>query len=150
MCREQGGIPPRPPLSTVALSVVAGWMVAGLIILGTAVVRWPPVSSPLLTVVGWELTTIVAGALLALGGASVVAAAHPGVKLSTRWRVETAGAWLLVGGWTVYGILSWRSSGAWAVEVILVGHVVAGLLRVRDIRREERDTRALPPAKEAP
>ena len=37
-------------------------------------VRWPPVSSPLLTVVGWELTTIVAGALLALGGASVVAA----------------------------------------------------------------------------
>ena len=145
MCREQRGLP-RPALSTVALAVVAGWMLAGIIITGTAIVRWPPVSSPLLDVVGWELVTIATGVALAIGGALVMTAVHPELKLSTRWRIETSGIWLMGGGWLTYAILSWRSAHAAAVVVIMLGHVVAALLRWRDILREEHATRALPGA----
>ena len=140
---------PRPALAPVALAVVAGWMVAGVIIVGTALLSWPPVSSPLLSVVGWELVTVATGGALAVGGALVLTAAHPRLKLSTRWRMEISGVWLLGGAWVTYGMLSWRSAGAVAVVVIVAGHVVAALLRWLDIVREERATRALPGAEGA-
>lgn len=141
---------PRPAQSTVALAVVAGWMLAGIIITGTAIVRWPPVSSPLLDVVGWELVTIATGVALAVGGALVMIAAHPALKLSTRWRIETSGIWLMGGGWLTYAILSWRSAEAVAVVLIMAGHVAAAMIRWWDIRREERATRALPGAEGCP
>lgn len=137
---------PRPAQSTVALAVVAGWMLAGLAVIGSAVIHWPPVSSPLVSVVGWELVTIATGVSLMIGGALVMTAAHPALKLSTRWRIETSGIWLMGGGWITYAILSWRSAEAVAVVLIMAGHVAAAMIRWWDIRREERATRALPGA----
>lgn len=136
-------MPPKPALSPVALAVVAGWMLAGIVIVGTSLVDWPPVSSPLLDVVGWELVTLATGAGLVVGGALVIIAARPRLRLSTRWRMETSGVWLLGGAWITYGVLSWRSAEAVAVVVIVAGHVLAAALRWRDIHLEERATRAL-------
>lgn len=137
---------PRPALSPVALIVVAGWMVAGMVIVGTSLVDWPPVSSPLLDVTGWEVVTLATGAALAVGGGLVLAAAHPRLKLSTRWRVEVSGVWLLGGAWVAYMLLSWQSAQAVAVLAIMAGHVLAAVCRLRDILVEERETRALPGA----
>lgn len=137
---------PKPALSLVALIIVAGWAAAGATITATAVISWPPVSSPLLFVAGWELITLWTGVTLAAGGGIVLVAAHPSIKLSTRWRLETSGVWLMAGGWITYGILSWHSSGAVAVVLIIAAHVAAAATRLRDLRHEERATRALPGA----
>ena len=140
---------PKPAWSLVALLVVAGWALAGVVITATALIRWPPVSSPLLVVVGWELVTLWTGVALAVGGALVLAAAHPALRLDVRWRIETSGVWILAGGWITYGILSWHSSEAAAVVFIIGAHVAASLVRLWDLRREERMTRAIPGAEEA-
>lgn len=133
----------RPPtLAPVALLVVAGWMLAGAVIVTSTLIGWPPVSSIVLQAVRLDAAVLATGVLLMVGGLLVMVAAHPGVLLSTRWRLETAGVWLLASAWAAYGALSLPSQ-SWAVAAIAAGHVAGALWRLHDIRHEERTTREI-------
>lgn len=131
----------RPPtLAPVALLVVAGWMVAGAVIVASTLLGWP--SSVVLQAVRLDAAVLATGVLLMVGGLLVMAAARPGILLSTRWRLETAGVWLLASAWAAYGALPLPSQ-SWAVAIIAAGHVSGALWRLHDIRHEERTTRAI-------
>lgn len=129
-----------PALSPVALLVVTGWAAAGVVIVTTSLTGWPPKSSLVLQSVGQSVAVLITGALLAAGGVLVIVASRPRLKLSTRWRLETSGAWLLASAWAAYGALS-QMSGSVAVALMAIGHVAAALWRLHDLRREECTTR---------
>ena len=131
-----------PTLAPVALLVVTGWTAAGVVIVATSLIGWPPTSSLVLQSVGQSVAVLITGALLAVGGAIVIVASRPGVQLSRRWRLETSGAWLLASAWAAYGALS-MLSGSVSVVLMSVGHVGAALWRLHDLHREEHATRQI-------
>lgn len=131
-----------PTLAPVALLVVTGWTAAGVVIVTTSLAGWPPTSSLVLQSVGQSVAVLVTGVLLAVGGGIVIVASRPGIRLSTRWRLETSGAWLLASAWASYGVLA-AMSGSVSVVLMSVGHVGAALWRLHDLRREEHATRQI-------
>lgn len=132
----------RPALPMVVLIVIGGWMLAGLAITATSLLGWPPVASLVLHAPGWTAVVIGIGVLLTVGGGLVLASVSPRLRLSTRWRLETSGEWLLVGAWIAYAVLS-ATSASVAVVLISASHALAALWRIREIANEEHVTRAI-------
>ncbi len=131
----------RPALPATVLLAVAGWMLAGWLVLGSVLVGWPPVASLVLEVPGWDVAVAGTGGALGVGGLLVLLAGVRWPRESTRWALELTGESLLAAGWLAYGVLS-LSSGSVGVLPITAGHALAALWRMHEVKQDERQTRA--------
>lgn len=131
----------RPALPVTVLLAVAGWTLAGWLILGSVLIGWPPVASLVLEVPGWDIAVAGTGGALGVGGLLVLLAGVRWRRESTRWALELTGESLLAAGWVAYGVLS-LASGSLGVLLITAGHALAALYRMHEVKRDERQTRA--------